>query len=102
AAERLPEPLEAVGGRRLVDVEQEVDVRVAVGVAAGAGAREARRPEGAERLCRGHRALRQLPHVLRRAAHLATIVDWASLTDDARTYEAAGVSLATADAVVDR
>jgi phosphoribosylformylglycinamidine cyclo-ligase len=36
------------------------------------------------------------------ASHLPTLVDWAPLSEDARTYEAAGVSLATADAVVDR
>jgi phosphoribosylformylglycinamidine cyclo-ligase len=40
--------------------------------------------------------------VRRRFGHLAVIVDWTALSENAPTYESAGVSLATANAVVER
>ena len=89
-------------GGALVDVEEQVDVREEVGVAARARARQ----EGASQRPELERGLddpaRERPNVLRRRVHLGRIVDSELLTDEAKTYEAAGVSLATADAVVER
>ena len=75
AAERLAQQLEPVVGRRLVDVEEQVDVGEEVGVAPRAGAgqqRAAQRPELERSL---DDAAGERPHMLGRGVHLRRIVD---------------------------
>ena len=74
-AERLAQQLEPVVGRRLVDIEEQVDVGEEVGVAPRPGARQqcrAQRPELERSL---DDAAGERPNVLRRGVHLRRIVD---------------------------